>query len=252
MAEQPERGKVMRPDLRTDSQGFPMVWMSEVGIYVHCFPITKVQFEAFLSDGVDGHFHGSWYAEATVANPRIATAGIDASNYWHALMTGVTPGEAWRFARWAGAGYRLPLDGEWDRILQAARPLTGADSSFWEAVMAGTSERSRRLVSRLWEAAKEAAAGLNRPWAARLPGLVDLGVMEWVRRTEGSEEWVARGAPHPALFGNLFDPARDHLEVCDPNSNGGPFGFRLVYEPRGTSNRDESPQTDPRTSWEEP
>src|SRR4051794_29027663 len=96
-----------------DRTGFPMLHLPELNGYLHWLPVTKIQFEYFICDEPDDHFGEQWYAEIRRQNPRVSPNDVRAENYWHAFLTGITPQEARRFARWSGADYALPTLDEW-------------------------------------------------------------------------------------------------------------------------------------------
>jgi hypothetical protein len=218
-----------------DPTGFPMLWVPEVQLFVHCLPVTKLQFERFLSDARDGHFSAAWYDELLALNPRVAARRIWRDNYWQAFLTGVLPAEAERFAAWCGDLYRLPLDSEWHGIYSAltARGALRLGDPGGTAQMAG---HRRELAENLERAVEEvcrtsgAACGL----VERL--LLRLGVVEWVKLSEpGDGSWAGVGEPHPAFCGNLFSPENGQLvsPASPERERLASFGFRLVYQPDG-------------------
>jgi len=227
--------------IHPDPVGFPMIWVQELGLYVHCLPVTKVQFEYFLSDARDGHFDPAWYESIRQLNPRISPRRIWSRNYWNAFLTGILPGEAERYAAWNGDGYHLLDSSEWQSFFRAVR---GKSPSLLDDL--GISERLGprprelfqtigRAVDDVWEETRE--VGRDSPekigLAERL--LLRLGVMEWVSLRNGQGlRWGGLGEPHPNFCGNLFAPECGEVVLPgDPERQRlAPFGFRLAFDPR--------------------
>ncbi|HEV3076136.1 MAG TPA: hypothetical protein VHB47_17075 [Thermoanaerobaculia bacterium] len=219
-----------------DPTGFPMMWVPEVAQFVHCLPVTKLQFERFLGDARDGHFSAAWYDEVLRLNPRVPARRIWRDNYWGALLTGVLPAEAERFAAWCGDGYRMPLATEWQRIYRALS-ARGASRLGDLGALAQLGGRQRELVENLERSVEEVchASGAACGLPERL--LLRLGVVEWVALTErGDKRWAGLGEPHPAFCGNLFAPDDGQLVApADPERERlASFGFRLVFSPGTT------------------
>lgn len=209
-----------------DPVGFPMLQV-EPGFYLHWLPITKIQFEYFLSDTYDRSFDIRWYEEILRLNPRVTPAKILPSNYWNAFLSGVLPAEAQRFAFWCGDGFRLPSVKEWAqayRILNS-QPALDLESS---GLMNDLSPRLRELILRTEDASSEAARrmGYVRCLADQL--LMRLGFLEWVK-AEG--HWGAMGEPYPELCGNLAEPERgEPVYPNRPDTVRLPcLGFRLAF-----------------------
>ena len=60
----------------TDPVGFPMIWIEEIGAFMHWLPVTKIQFEKFVASSSGGFFDDAWYRRILDLNPRVATAKI--------------------------------------------------------------------------------------------------------------------------------------------------------------------------------
>ena len=216
----------MEMKVREDPVGFPMIRV-EKGKYLHWLPVTKIQFEYFLSDSYDGSFEPKWYEKLLALNPRVTPGKISSANYWNAFLTGVQPAEAQRFAFWCGDGYRLPSAEEWARAYQllTSQPTHDLGSLPW---VLGLQSRQRELILRADAAVSEAARRLGYVRHMSDQMLMRLGLLEWVSQ---DERWGALGEPFPELCGNLMMPDRgvpllpwepDHVRLSC-------LGFRLLF-----------------------
>lgn len=218
-----------------DPTGFPMVWFDEIDAYVHWLPVTKIQFEHFLCAAPDAYFDGRWYEEILRLNPRATPRALCAESYWRALLTGVLPSEAQRFASWCGEGYRMPTDGEWTRLYQTVHTVSSV-----ALPLIGDRNGDNRIQTLLERVDAALDAALRRLGKAR--GLADQmllrhGAMEWVRLDGPSWTWSVRGEPFPELCGSLVTadmPAQ--LLTADPEAvRFAAAGFRLLYRPSEVS-----------------
>lgn len=216
----------MELEWHKDPTGFPMLAV-EPDLYVHWLPITKIQFEYFMSDTYDRAFDIRWYEELLCLNPRVTPGKISPANYWKAFLSGIRPTEAQRFAFWCGDGFRLPSAAEWARAYQILSSQPALDLESID-ILKDLPPRLRELVLRTDEASSEAARclGYVRRLADQL--LMRLGFLEWV---DGDGRWGAMGEPFPELCGNLATPETGSpLIPSRPDSVRLPcFGFRLVY-----------------------
>ena len=220
--------------VRFDPTGFPMIWVPEIELFVHCLPVTKLQFERFLAAAGDGHFSDRWYQEVLRLNPRVSARRIWRDNYWQALMTGILPGETERFAAWCGDGYRLPREGEW-LDLYRAMAARGPRRLTELGILDGAGPQQRELIENVERSVDEVcfacSAGCNLP--ERL--LLRLGAVEWVAVTRrGERSWAGLGEPHPSFCGNLFSPEDGQaVLLADPEGERlASFGFRLAFDPQ--------------------
>lgn len=222
-------------DCITDPLGFPMLWVDEVGAYVHALPVTKAQLEAAMTRRGSPFSKSDWET-AQEANARVPLDALDPDTYWSAFFTGVIPGRATEFARFCGAEFRVPSADEWRCAFGALAIRPPHDA--WDAMLACSSDRARALMERLaaipvdairWHIGEEASL------ADRM--FFRLGVMEWVVLSHSpmrdeSERFGGLGMPAPALWPTLFDPAlgtplRSRAAVTAPHRA---FGFRLFRE----------------------
>jgi hypothetical protein len=216
----------MEMEWHKDPVGFPMLAV-ERDLYVHWLPITKIQFEYFMSDAYDRTFDIRWYEEALKLNARVTPMKIVTSNYWNTFLSGIQPAEAQRFAFWCGDGFRLPSVEEWTRAYRvlSSQPILDLDSL---DAFKDLPSRLRDVILRTDEASAEAARRLGyvRRLADQL--LMRLGFLEWV---VDDGRWGAMGEPYPELCGNLATPETgEPLYPSRPDGVRLPcFGFRLVY-----------------------
>lgn len=218
--------------LMADPVGFPMIWVEEIDAYVHYLPVTKIQFELFLSETIDGHFDADWYQRLCDLNPRVTPAGIRKSNYWNSFLTGILPEEVRRFARWCGEDYAIPRLQEWFTAYKALkrRPPEEVD---WNRRLPASTERCRLLLSQIEKVsdATTREVGYDRTLADQM--LLRLGVLEWVEEPGAPHPWGGMGELLPAFRGLLFTP--DHGQPARPSHPESErldhYGFRLLHRP---------------------
>jgi hypothetical protein len=215
----------------TDPTGFPMVWVEEIGAWMHWLPVTKAQFERFLA-GVraapDLAFDAAWYEHLLALNPRVAPAGIRAENYRNALLTGVVPSEAQRFAAWLGEGFALPTLDEWLRAWSALKSRP-AERGLPAAIAQTLAEPARTLVLRFENALAAAAVSPRRQRSLADQMLLRWGVLEWAEQLGRPARWVGVGEPPNLPRARRVSP--EHGPVVPAESEAFRsylFGFRLI------------------------
>lgn len=212
-----------------DRTGFPMVRVDTLGFYVHWLPVTKVQFEYFLCEVGDSHFDTSWYEAVLALNPRVSPAAVERGNYWQALMTGVLPSEARRYARWCGPQYELPTAEQWLDVFGVLSDLPPLELS---AVLSlpGLNQRARTLLERLDEAPRSMLEQLDYKRTRAEQLLLRLGVLEWVRRPGASIPWGLFGELNPAFHSLIFSPdgGEPRIPRAPEAQRVGHYGFRLL------------------------
>lgn len=215
-----------------DPTGFPMVWVEEIGAYIHWLPVTKVQFEYFLCAAGDGQPDAAWYDEILTLNGRVSPAQVRGHNYWQAFITGVLPGEAKQFARWCGRHYELLSSDEWlaaFRALEKRAPLELDDL----LALDGLNERARILVQWLEHAPQAALNRLGYQRTRAEQALLRLGVLEWVNLSGEPGQWGVLGELNPGFRSLLFSPIAGEVRVPkDPEGQRSAYhGFRLKWRP---------------------
>lgn len=173
-----------------DKTGFPMIWVNEIGAYVHWLPVTKVQFEYFLCDTPGAQFDEQWYNVILGLNGRVTPRRATRNDYWQLFLTGVLPSEAGRFAEWCGDDYRLPTLEEWNRMFRAGKALPSIDDLF---LGEGLNERARTIVTKLDEITKGIYRSNMRQRSLADQMLMRLGVMEWVNYENRGQRWGGMG-----------------------------------------------------------
>lgn len=192
-----------------DKTGFPLVEVRELGL-VGLWPVTKVQFERFMSDA--NVFGDRWYETILALNGRVSCRWFDRNDYEKLFLTGIKPQEALQFAHWLGAEFDLLAVDEWRIFYQwlELRDLPGSPSSM---LSAHASTMWLRLVS---------FADTPRSFALMQDGLV-----EWVRR---GAEYIGVGSPRHRFFPNAYDPLHDGIVPIEERLFY--FGFRLLKRHR--------------------
>lgn len=216
----------MAASVLTDRAGFPMIHVEGLDGYLHWLPVTKIQFEAFLCEHPSATFDQQWYDEILSLNPRISPRAVQATNYWQSFITGITPGEAERYADWCGADYALLHQKEWIDTYHRLREMP--PRSVADLTALNLAPRIRSLIERLDAVFR--AQSPNGSLADQM--FLRLGVKEWVVCGGPKQSpWGAWGQPNRAFFGSI----RDDLEATSPvfppeveTRRLHAFGFRLI------------------------
>ena len=215
----------------TDPAGFPMVWVEAIAAWMHWLPVSKLQFERFLRQAPDPSFDTAWYDHLLALNPHVASTRIRPENYRNALLTGIVPAEARRFAARLGAGFAVPTLAEWLRAWTSLDSLP-AERGFPAALAAGLEDPVRALVTGI-ESALAAAA--TRPLRGRTLAdqmLLRWGVLEWVEQEGAPPRWVGIGEPPRLVRGGRASPERGPVIPDRPEAfRSHLFGFRLIRKP---------------------
>ncbi len=213
--------------IKFDSMGFPMVWFSAVGGYVHWLPLTKIQVEYFLSVTNEASFDETWYNRLISLNPRISPGQARASNYGQLFATGILPREGYRVAMWCGRSYDLMTAQEWLEVFQEASSQTPLADTRALIASDQTSERAKTLI----EAVERATNGQNnnkRTLAQQM--LLQGGTMEYVYETSDRTTFAGLGEAQRELMSSFRRP--DTLEPLRNNTEGTRmrhYGLRLIH-----------------------
>ena len=199
--------------LSFDQTNFPLIAAEAVSMEVHLWPVTKVQFEQFVTE--TGEISKRQYQKMLALNPAVPVERFALDQRERLFITGVLPKEAQAFARWLGEGFDLPTVMEWRAIYAALR------------------RTSLPIQDDLSSALVEGPAGaILDKFSARLPArsmvdysLMPKGLVEWARQ---GRKWVGLGAPRPEFHPNLWDPLTNEVKPIRPSERLPYFGFRLV------------------------
>lgn len=203
--------------IRLDMTGFPVLHCRGLGLGVGLLPVTRVQFEYFLGDTTG--FPPDRYEEIERLNPRASWRSIPNVRLEGMFLTDVQPEEAERFGTWLGEGFRLPTEAEW-READAAFGAVGGDLDRLLPLTRDTRVHPTARAILGWRANQPGVRSL------RTVGLLDGGLLEWVRRT--GPGYGLHGRPLPSIPRLLHNPqVHPAVEPLDKSPNPG-FGFRLV------------------------
>lgn len=210
--------------LSCDHTGYP--WIEFDQLAVSLLPVTKYQFEAFLSE--PGGLSNNWYEQLLAINPRCRWRDFEDGSREELFITGILPAEAIQFANWLGEGYDLPTSADWKQIDENFRRLKGAvprDEAFQRIGLTTTAER---LVTRLLKVSR------IRSWHGL--SLMRNGIMEWVH---SGSRFGCHGVPRPTFWPVTHNPRVDPPQFpLKPDRRAKQCGFRLVR--RTNSNSEDS------------
>jgi len=164
--------------IKLDKTGFPLICLGD--FYISLFPVSKYQFEKFLSGfGCKGEmFTQTWYKEVLDINSRIVWWDKDAfkNTPWNLFITGLYKNEIDVFISYMGNEYQLPDVCQWKLLLdfekeknqqkqkiieELSRMNAAKPSIFWvENNMFPLAEEG------LWEMTidKGRLCGIGKPW----------------------------------------------------------------------------------------
>ena len=201
-----------------DRTGYPLVFIEPLQAWVHLFPVTKPQFEAFLADFC--LYGDSWYQQVLSINPRRSYRCRDLSRYEELFLTGILADEAITFAQWLGPNFRLPTPAEWREVYR------------WMEQQSTISLPIDADRTGLAESAFEIWQGLLRqlnPESLVKQSLMEYGVIEWLAEAGGI--FCGLGHPRPSFKQILIDPLTDDpWRPIKPSLRLRHYGFRLLRE----------------------
>jgi hypothetical protein len=100
--------------LSSDRTGFPVAQIEQIGLAFNLLPVTKVQFEQFLSEPRGNS--DLWYEKVLEVSPRTSWRRITESERPGLFMTGILPHEVSWFGQWLGEDFALPDITQWRQI----------------------------------------------------------------------------------------------------------------------------------------
>lgn len=207
-----------------DKTGFPMMWVDNLDAYVHCLPVTKIQFEYFLCDAPSSDFTEEWYDTVLTLNPRVSPRSVNRSNYWRLFLTGIKPSEIETYAEWCGEEYELLNASDWKSLFQGfiQKPVK---PDLYTGLTLGN--RQATLLKKLSTAIQDLCHD-QVTQADQL--LYRYGVMEWVRCSNFGQEWGGLGQTVAGFQSSMRTADMDSPEVPrNPHGNRMHYyGFRLL------------------------
>lgn len=172
---------------RVDATGYPLVFVERVQAYVQLFPVTKPQFEKFISSGARREYGDEWYEQIIKLNPRASYRNSDVPAREQLFMTGLTPVETLAFGRWMGRNYALLSTQEWVDCYQWFGDQTAPH------VPPDLRDRLSRDARAIWELIEEQWLDRSLQPKLRELSLMTQGILEWV--VEQSGRYCGLGDP---------------------------------------------------------
>ena len=195
-----------------DRTNFPLIVVEKAAVEVQLLPVTKLQFEQFVTES--GMQHQAHYQEMLALNPGIPHDRFRADERERLFVTGILPQEAGAFAEWLGEGFDLPTVEEWRAIYGALRVMSSPQRDLATDLVEGPAGLILEEFSKQF----------------RVRAMLDFtlmkgGLVEWVQR---GQSWVGLGAPRPQFHPNLWDPLNNEIIPIRLDVRVPYFGFRLV------------------------
>lgn len=197
-----------------DPTGYPLIMVEPLLSWIQLFPVTKPQFERFLTMGNQAGLGDEWYAKLLKLNPRLSFRNRNPDLYERLFITGVTSDEAISFGNWLGKGYSLFEANEWRSGYRwlASQPTT--------AMPLELSNQLAADARATWKLVEEQV----RPRTLLELSLMSQGVMEWV--FDEKKAFAGLGNPRPSS--PLSPPLREWFHLVKPIvPRPRDFGFRL-------------------------
>ena len=189
-----------------DPAGFPLLWIKEIDSFVEFLPITKIQFEFFLSQMVDPRFDQLWYDEILQQNGRISPHLIDNTNYWQLFLTGIRPDEIESFQKWCekdGHSFYVPTLDLWTTLYQVVKNQKPINI---EDLVQHLDQKMHALFLGLEKTVLELCHNYNRSYTLADQMLMRFGIMEWVKQDSLATRWGGMGEPYPSFFPVIKGP----------------------------------------------
>jgi len=196
----------------TDRTNFPIVIVEEAAVEVQLLPVTKLQFEDFVT--APTLVNQERYDEMLALNPAVSPEAFSNDNRERLFVSGILPEEAIAFARWLGHGFDLPTVQEWRAILAALRRVPEPRHNLLTDLVEGEAGVILRKLTEQLHIRTLADYTLMRG-----------GLVEWVRQ---DKDLVGLGVPRPEFHPNLWDPLTNVVRPIQLNERVPYFGLRLV------------------------
>lgn len=202
----------MALDFILDPLGFPMIKLDKKGFFIHLLPVTRCQFERFISRTEKQGYGDSWYEVIESLNHRVSPAKINPDNYEGTFISGVTPAEALDFISLLGKNYDLPTVEEWREAYLFLRKETGSVTDFPVSLPGGPA------VKILGSVAKFPGSFFDKTFMNNC-------LVEWVRK---GKSFAGLGSPRPQFHENAYNPEVDLWRPFNVNNRMHFFGFRAI------------------------
>jgi|CXWL01.1.fsa_nt_gi hypothetical protein len=98
-----------------DRTGFPLVYIKPIKAYIHALPLSKIQFERYISDPGYGVEDIVTYENILKENPRISPNEDIREKPWRLFTTGLLPAEMSRYKAWQGANFDFATNVDWEK-----------------------------------------------------------------------------------------------------------------------------------------
>lgn len=198
--------------ITSDRTNFPIAIVEEAAVEVQLLPVTKVQFEDFVT--APTLVNEERYQEMLALNPAVSPEAFTKDNREQLFVSGILPEEAIAFAHWLGEGFDLPTVKEWRAVLAAFRRVPEPRHNLLTDLVEGGAGVILKEISEQLHIRTLADYTLMRG-----------GLVEWVRQ---DEDLVGLGVPRPEFHPNLWDPLTNIIKPIRLDERVPYFGFRLV------------------------
>jgi hypothetical protein len=172
---------------QVDKTGYPLIFVEPLGAYVHLFPVTKPQFEKFISADPRREYGDKWYEEMIALNPRASYRSANVPAREQLFMTGLTPVESMAFGRWMGRTYSLLTRNQWSVCNRWFSEHTAPP------MPPDLRDRLSRDALGIWEMVEAQCLEQNWPPNLQELSLMTQGILEWV--VEQSGRYCGLGDP---------------------------------------------------------
>jgi len=215
-----------------DSTNFPMMYIESGKFHIHWMPVTKIQFEYFLSSGSVTSFGSAWYEQVLDYNERVTPGLVTANNYWQSFITGITPMEIKAFAGWLGKEYDIPTHDEWQIAYKYLKAETEDAGHIGRLVdTPGINRRASTLIKNIAASLKDVRFEVRGGRTLADQALMRLGIMEYVYRDDRRNTYGGYGQPNSSFFGSASTPDKGLPERLVDEHNGAKmmhYGVRLI------------------------
>lgn len=205
-----------------DRTKFPLVEIEPLGSYLHVLPITKIQFERFISD-IHVAKDSAFYGKMLELNPRLSPTQFSLDVAWQIFATGILPEEMLKFKDWLGQNYRIIDQDEWKQAANWLETIQVGELYGEVINHQSLNPFAKILLQKIYEQTQSQKA---------LDLCMFIGcIMEWVRvkNSEISTPFALVGKANPKLVNILNKQETTSLiNPIDYNKRISYVGFRLT------------------------